>query len=232
MKARQVGLLRRVWRKIFPEVTDFQALVTEQCRLLEKTLEALDAYLDEGRGEHAQTVRRRVDEAHALGQRNLDLLHRSFVTRIDREDIYMLITRVDHVFDYATTSVRELELLDVAADRWMSAMVMQLRKGAEALTEGFERFRVSPAESEPLAALARRAERDIESLYRKALAELFAGEAYQDIFGQSSSPSGRECVEFIVDRIKRREVYRHLSNAADRLARVGETLHDLSVKYA
>ena len=43
---------------------------------------------------------------------------------------------------------------------------------------------------------------------------------------------GRECVEFVIDRIKRREVYRHLSNAAERLARVGETLHDLSVKYA
>jgi uncharacterized protein Yka (UPF0111/DUF47 family) len=232
MKARRNGLLERTWHALFPQVPDFQALVTEQCRLLEQTLEALAAYLDEARGEHAQTVRRSVKHANEFGQRNLDLLHRSFITRIDREDIYVLITRVDHVFDYAATSVRELELLEVAADRWMIAMVRQLRKGAAALTEGLERFRRQPAEAEPLAALARRAEREVESLYRKALAELFAGEAYQAIIDRTAAPSGRECVEFIIDRIKRREVYRHLSNAADRLARVGETLHDLSVKYA
>jgi len=30
--------------------------------------------------------------------------------------------------------------------------------------------------------------------------------------------------------LKRREVYRHLSNGADRLARAGQTLHDIVVK--
>lgn len=232
MKARRESLVKRLWRTVFPQVPDFQARVAEQCRLLEQALQALAVLLEQARGEHAQEVRRCVQRAHALRQRNLDLLHRSFVTRIDREDVYILITGVDHVFDYAMSSVRELELLDVAADPWMKAMVVQLQKGAAALTRGLERFHNRPDEAEPLAALARRAEREVETLYRKALAEMFAGEAYQAITDEDASPSGRECVEFVVDRIKRREVYRHLSNAADRLAHVGEALHDLSVKYA
>ena len=32
--------------------------------------------------------------------------------------------------------------------------------------------------------------------------------------------------------MKRREVYRHLSNGADRLAHAGQTLHDIIVKIA
>ncbi len=135
------------------------------------------------------------------------------------------------MFDYAVTSVRELELLNVAADTWMKAIVARLRDGAAALTQGFQRFREHPEEVEPLAAQARRAEREVESLYRKALAEMFAGEAYQAMTDPGASPSGRACLEFVIDRIKRREVYRHLSNAADRLAHVGEALHDMSVKY-
>ncbi len=223
--------LTSIWRKVFPQAPDFQASIADQCRLLEVVLQVLASFLEEPRGERAQEVRRRVRQAHALARRNLDLLHRSFFTHINREDIYLLITGVDHVFDYAATSVRELELLDVAADPWMKGMVAQLQAGAAALTQAFERFRDRPAEAEPLAAWARRAEREVESLYRKALAEMFAGEAYQAMTDPGAASSGRACVEFVIDRIKRREVYRHLSNAADCLAHVGEALHDLSVKY-
>jgi hypothetical protein len=41
----------------------------------------------------------------------------------------------------------------------------------------------------------------------------------------------RACLDFVITRIKRREVYRHLSNAADRLAHAGEALRDISIKY-
>jgi uncharacterized protein Yka (UPF0111/DUF47 family) len=35
-----------------------------------------------------------------------------------------------------------------------------------------------------------------------------------------------------VDRLKRREVYRHVSNAADRVAICGNTLQDIVVKIS
>jgi len=231
MSSAKESFLARLWHKVFPQVTDFQALLARQCRLLEQTLQALEAFLDDPRAEHVAEVRHGIESGRMLGRDSLDRLHRSFITRIDREDIYLLLTRVDHVFDYAETSMRELEVLDVKADTWMKAMVAQLRDGATALTEGFQRFRERPEQAEPCAARARDAEREVEELYRKALADMFAGEDFQKAVGGAAAQSGRECIEFLVDRIKRREVYRHLSNAADRLAHVGEALHDLSVKY-
>ena len=225
------NILVRVWHAFFPRVPDFQAKIAEQSRLLEQALRLLESFLDDSRVENAREVRQCIAQGRSLARSSLDRLHRTFITRIDREDIYLLITRIDHVFDYVETSMRELEVLGLTPDRWMKTMVEQLRKGAGALTRGFECFRENPERAEPCAARARRAERAVEASYRKALAEMFAIDDYPDATGEGGAPSGKECIEFLVDRIKRREVYRHLSNAADRLAHVGEALHDLSVKY-
>ena len=45
---------------------------------------------------------------------------------------------------------------------------------------------------------------------------------------QSSAVS--TSVAFVVEILKRREIYRHLSNAADRVVVAGEVLHDIVVK--
>jgi hypothetical protein len=47
----------------------------------------------------------------------------------------------------------------------------------------------------------------------------------------SAGSDAGKCLEFLVIRIKRREVYRHLSNAADRLDHAGDALRDISIKY-
>ena len=231
MNAKTAGWVRRLWEKIFPRTDDFHAMILDQCRCLERTLAALAGFLKDAREEQAAEVRRCVKEGHELSQRNLDRLHRAFVTPIDREDIDILVTRVDHVFDYAKTAVRELELLEVRADPWMSEMVDHLLRGAGALSEGIAVFRTHPNTAEPPALHMRRAERHVEKLYRQALADMFGGEAYRLLTEGESKPSCRECLDFLVTQMKRREVYRHLSNAADRLAHVGEALHDISVKY-
>lgn len=58
---------------------------------------------------------------------------------------------------------------------------------------------------------ARKAERRVEKLYRAALAELFQGDQYIQMF-------------------KKREIYRHLTNAAECMAHCASTLHDIVVK--
>jgi len=69
----------------------------------------------------------------------------------------------------------------------------------------------SPQTASADADTARKAERKVEKAYRRAIAELFQGDDYIHMF-------------------KRREIYRHLSNAADRMANCANTLHDIVVK--
>ena len=75
------------------------------------------------------------------------------------------------------------------------------------------------------------AERRVEELYREAPQDMFGGEEYLGLTTGAPPPSVRACLDFVISRIKRREVYRHLSNAADRLARAGDSLSDISIKY-
>jgi hypothetical protein len=83
--------------------------------------------------------------------------------------------------------------------------------GVQALEAGFGKLAVSPADAATDADAARKAERKVEKLYRKALAQLFTGDDYIAMF-------------------KRREIYRHLTNAAERMAHCANTLHDIVVK--
>lgn len=39
-------------------------------------------------------------------------------------------------------------------------------------------------------------------------------------------------LSFVMEALKRREVYRHLSNASDHMAHAGDILHDIVVKTA
>jgi len=64
---------------------------------------------------------------------------------------------------------------------------------------------------------AKALENRVENVYREALAELF---------------SGPEDVKHVVKMLKKREVYRHLSNAADRGDEAANIIADIVVKMA
>ena len=218
-------------QQLLPPMTDFHALLEEQCVNLEAAVAALGTYLQKGDPALAGTVRDRVREGHALRDRNLALLYQSFVTPIDREDIYTLCMSIDHILDYVKNTVREVEVLEVKSDQWMLGMVEQLGQGAASLAHGLELYRTGQASDVPDAVITRHLERHVEKLYRKALADMFHGAEYQALINAVEQPSAITCLEFVISRIKRREVYRHLSNAADRLAHAGEALRDISIKY-
>jgi len=121
--------------------------------------------------------------------------------------------------------------LQIDADEWMRRMAMELATGAVTLSHGMEQFRAGQAQNVALQVQTREAERRIEDLYREALEDMFQGEEYQQLISASEPADVRSCLDFVITRIKRREVYRHLSNAADRLAHAGEALRDISIKY-
>lgn len=81
----------------------------------------------------------------------------------------------------------------------------------------------SPNRPAPLSATS-------EKLYRKAISELFNVERDLKQMSKLDGPTGPAALTTVVDMFKRREIYRHLSNAGDRVARAGESLHDIVVK--
>ena len=221
---------------MWPSSPDFFELVNEQCEMAAKIMDGLVAYVkstDKDKGKHISELEKEGEE---LKQRNLEILNSAFSTPMDREDIYRAVVDVDHVMDYAKTTVREIYLFGVEPDKYILEMTEHLSEGTQALQKGFRLLKQTPAAAEAEAQKARKAERNVEKIYRSALVDLFDMKNYTQVIqaakkdSDTGDASTYHAVEHIMETFKRREVYRHLSNAADRLARAGNTLHDIIVK--
>jgi X-X-X-Leu-X-X-Gly heptad repeat protein len=221
----------RLWRLLVPPTPDFFAMLEAQADNLRATLDALVDYLASCNADLADRVHDLVEKGHTQRDNNLQQLYRSFITPIDREDIYTLAMAIDHILDYIKNTVREVEVLQVEVSKRMQLMGTELADGAATLSQGLARLRAGQAEDVAKIVKTRQAERRIEDVYREALGDMFQGEEYQLLTEGAEPPEVRACLDFLVVRIKRREVYRHLSNAADRLAHAGEALRDISIKY-
>ena len=153
-------------------------------------------------------------------------------------DVYRAIVDIDHLMNYAKTTVREMEIFGVEPDQYTLQMAIHLKEGTESLQEGFKKLSENAALAETNALAARKAERTVEKTYRKALAELFDISLYVANIRERKARRNEKveaeilALEHVMETFKRREIYRHLSNAADRLAHAGATLHDIVVKIA
>jgi len=213
MSSSEPSRRRRFLDRFFPRSPDFFGLLEEQTGMMVHSVSLLAQYMETGDPEVGEMVRADEHAADTLKARNLRILNEAFSTPFDREDIYRAIAHVDHVVNYCKSTVNEMDILQVGPDLHTRGMVEELQIGAAAIRDGFARLRRDPGSAHEFANKGRKAERRIEKLYRAALADLFQGDDYLNMF-------------------KRREIYRHLSNAGDRLARAANTLHDIAVKIS
>ena len=232
------SLLTRVVDRVLPKTPDFFALVDEQCDMAVATLAELVVYMESGKkkiGKHVKAMEKEGDE---LKRRNIDILNTAFSTPMDREDIYRAIVEIDHLMNYAKSTVREMEIFGVSPDQYTLQMAVRLKEGTEALQSGFKKLSENAILAESDALTARKCERSIEKIYRRALAELFDISSYVDDIREKKENGDRKAeaeilaLEHVMEAFKRREIYRHMSNAGDRLARAASTLYDIVVKIA
>lgn len=207
----QPSVFRRLFERVFPKMPDFFALLTEQCEHVAHTTGLLVEFMESGEAAIGDQIRQDEHDADRIKIRNLHTLNEAFSTPIDREDLHRAIIDLDEIVNYCKSTVSEMDVLGVAPDKHSLEMAMHIKLGTDALALGFAYLAKQPATAAADADSARKAERKVEKAYRRAIAELFQGDDYINMF-------------------KRREIYRHLSNAADRMANCANTLHDIVVK--
>ncbi len=207
------SLLQRILARVFPSTPDFFKLLTEQCVLVGVSVNGLVEYVKTGDAELGRQLKRDEHEADLIRIRNIHILNEAFSTPIDREDIYRAIADLDQIVTYCKTTYSEMDVLNVAPDTFIIEKAKLLQEGVNALVAGFGKLGVTPLEAAKDADAARKTQRQVERLYRVALAELFKGDDY-------------------IDMLKRREIYRHLSNAAHNVRHCANTLQDIVVKIS
>lgn len=192
--------------------TDFFKLLMDQASKTLEGIEALQSFLetmDPAMGQRVKEVETQADEIRRV---LIEEINQTFVTPVDREDLFALSRAIDDVLDYANTTVFEFEVYRLTtADEHVKLLVRILYTQAQELHQAIKTLDSYPRLANEHAIKAKKAENYMERAYREALGHLFEG---QDT----------------VHMLKMREIYRHLSNAADRGDEAANTIHSIVVK--
>ncbi|MCB8985014.1 MAG: DUF47 family protein [Ardenticatenaceae bacterium] len=207
------------WLKRFlkPRQGNFIELMIRQGEFAIAVVEALQAYLKkqtDKKSTHAWQLEKEADEVQRI------LVHElmdTFVTPIDREDIFSLSRALDNFIDYVYDTVEELEIFDLKAQEPVIIIADMLHEMATELHLALQRLIDHPGVAAEHARQVKSLENEVEDAYRHSLAELFQGP--QDI-------------NQVMEILKIREVLRHLSNAADQGDIAADTIMDIVVKWS
>lgn len=194
----------------------FLKLLSEQAALTLTGMEVLEDFVNHrGDGDNARRLRVVEKEADEVRRILIDELNRNFVTPFDREDIFALSRAIDDIIDYAYTTVDEMVVLGVDSNEYLRRMISLLREAAFEIHLATQRLKDHPNVASEHAMRAKALENRVESVYREAIASLF---------------TGPKDIEHIMEMLKLREIYRHLSNAADRGDEAANVIADIIVK--
>lgn len=199
-----------------PRSNKFTLLLIEQARLTEKGLDLLTVYLQKRGSKIAKQISQTEKEEDEVRRILIEELMKTFVTPFDREDIFTLSREIDDILDYANTTVDEMEILDVDPTSHMQQMARMLHDASVELRMAVERLQdkhhsVASDHTQRAKALENR----VEGVYREALGKLF---------------KETKSVKAVVNMLKVREIYRHLSNASDREDGAANVISDILMK--
>ncbi len=198
-----------------PREDKFMRLLIEQAAKTVEGMELLETFMESNDGEVAKKLSKVEKEADEVRRILIDELNRSFITPIDREDIFALSLTIDDILDYGNSTVDEMVTLEVEPNTYLRRMVSLVREAANEIYMGVLRLQDHPNVANDHAVRAKALENRVETVYREALAELFHG------------PTD---IDHLMDMLKLREIYRHLSNAADRGDQAANLIGDIVVK--
>ena len=141
-------------------------------------------------------------------------LNKSFITPFDREDIHMLVSRLDDVVDLIDGAARRYEMLHISAVRPEGKELARvLAQATDHLQQAVAMIK-KPVEVERQVAEVKRLEEEADAIYHEAVGSLFAN-------GDNA-----------IDVLRWKEMYDTLERTTDYCMRVAQVLRSISLKNA
>jgi hypothetical protein len=142
------SIVTKLTARIFPVMPDFYGMMVEHCDLVARAMDVFLAFMETGDVAKGQQVRAMEKEGDELKTRQMEVLNHAFATPMDREDIYRAIMAIDEILNYAKTTIREMEALDVQPDAHMVEIARLLRDGTHSLRDGYAKLSIKPMDGE------------------------------------------------------------------------------------
>jgi predicted phosphate transport protein (TIGR00153 family) len=204
--------------KISQRSDEFFSLFMESARTLRTAAELLLDLIEDYRDVElkASRIRDREHEGDEITHAIIRLLNTTFVTPMDREDIYLLGSALDDVLDSveAVSDLFNLHRIEVPLPE-MKAQADVLLQATEQTERAIEALpQMNRDRLEPYWVEINRLENEGDSLYRRAVADLFSGD-YK-----------------AMDVLKWKEVIENLEEAIDGLENVANIIESIVLKHA
>ena len=199
------------FKRFFIHGEDFYKLLFDQSQ---KTLEGITIlldYMNTGNDDTGKKVIGLEEEADELRRVLIDCLDKSLVTPMDREDIFRLSGAIDDIIDYARTTVEEMDIYELKPTEALKDMVLIVLEATKSIHNSMKYLKDHKTIAAENAVRAKKLENELETMYRIKLKELVQNEDFCFVF-------------------KMREVYRHMSNLADKVDIAANAIAHIIVK--
>ena len=159
----------------------------------------------------ADAVIRLEDEADGVRRQLIDALNKTYITPIDREDLFHLSRLLDEIIDYIKTSVDEIRLFKITPNEDLGRMTDTLLEITEHLNVAITLMHDDQEGSQAAAYKVKHLENVMESMTKSAYATIYESDDFKMIF-------------------KYNEIYKHLNHTADVADSAMDFLLDIFVK--
>jgi hypothetical protein len=203
-----------------PKEDGFFKLFVESTRVLRQGAYILKEVLNDNSGieEKMEQIHVLEHEADDINDAIIDKLNRTFITPLDREDIYALATKLDDIVDFLQGTVERMVLYRTGKPTAGAAELGRLLADCtDELVKAFELLRNIKGNQDKILDHTRKIavlESEGDRIYRKEVANLFAN-----------------CPD-PVEIIKWKEILEHLEDALDHCEHIGDLLRGVVMKYA
>lgn len=170
----------------------------------EKTVNCLDFLeknLDSITDNTIKEKKKLIDELIEIKSILMDDLHNTFITPIDREDIYNISISLFEMAYFSLTTLEEMFLFEVKPDEFIKTMAEKVKMEATDIYKAIGRLVKNPRVAEDHLIKVTKMETRIDRIYRDAVKILLGDKA--------------KIAADLQRILHTREVYRHLSNMSD-----------------
>ena len=193
------------------ESLNFYGFLIQQAQVIRDAVEALCVFCETPTQENGDFVKVKEKEADTVRRELVDDINRTFITPIDRDDLYRLSSSIDDLADYAWTTVKEIRIYDIQPDAHLLEMARTLLKMADGLLVCVQNLEKNHAVVSTEATKVKKLENTLNVQFHKSIAELFEADDIKKI-------------------LKYREIYSHMNHAADKGDFSADILLDIVVK--
>ncbi|MBS1105221.1 MAG: phosphate transport regulator [Deltaproteobacteria bacterium] len=205
--------------RLLPRKNEFFALFSRHATLCVDGAGKLREMLDDlgGAEQCAAGIHVTEHEADGVCQQTMELLHTSFITPIERGDIYSISSRLDDILDHIEAAAQNLWLYEVSAPRpealEMAGHLVEATLAMKATVDALAKRPTSEHVRE-LCRAVKQVEKQNDRLLRRATARLFKEE-------QDSK-----------NLIKWKEIFENIESAIDRCEDVANVIEGVALENA